>query len=160
MRAAADSPVSLISCWLLIWSSDVLSSLAVPDPQHSHPRAVRSQFEVLLDACLTESICCMRPSRARGGWLTWLLSRTLASTLRSHRSSPHWWRVLTKWPFEFFTGLLRRQLGTKMLTACEVSMELAMGLTWSAQVQVGAPTCSACLPDSLLAGLLCEFLGF
>ena len=64
-----------------------------------------------------------------------LAARTLASTLRSYRRSPDWWRRAMRLPFRGFTGLLRRYLGARMLLACEVAIEYYLGLAASPQLQ-------------------------
>ncbi|KAL4430847.1 hypothetical protein ABPG75_006103 [Micractinium tetrahymenae] len=70
-----------------------------------------------------------------GTWVTHGVAGVLAATLRLHRSMPAWWRRTTALPFRLFTGLLRKHLGSKMLVACEVTVELYMGLAASPQIQ-------------------------
>lgn len=70
-----------------------------------------------------------------GTWPTRAVAGVLGGTLRLHRRAPDWWRKATALPFRLFTGLLRRHLGSKMLIACEVTVELYMGLAASPQMQ-------------------------
>ncbi|KAI7841566.1 hypothetical protein COHA_004736 [Chlorella ohadii] len=70
-----------------------------------------------------------------GSRATRAVAGLLGGTLRLHRRAPAWWRKVSTLPFRLFTGLLRRHLGSKMLIACEVTVELYMGLAASPQMQ-------------------------
>lgn len=72
----------------------------------------------------------------RGGWATWLASRTSLAAARGYRRLPAPLQRFLSWPFKKFTGLFRRFLGRKMLVACEVAVEYYLSLLWSPQVQL------------------------